>query len=50
MHHEQYNGKGFPDRLAGNEIPIGAQLISAASIYDNMVHKGNIDLDEIPST
>jgi putative nucleotidyltransferase with HDIG domain len=48
MHHEQYNGKGFPDRLAGNEIPIGAQLISAASIYDNMVHKGNIDLDEIP--
>jgi len=48
MHHEQYNGKGFPDRLSGGEIPIGAQLISAASIYDNMVHKGNIDLDEIP--
>jgi len=48
MHHEQYNGKGFPDRLTGDEIPIGAQLISAASIYDNMVHKGNIDLDEIP--
>jgi response regulator RpfG family c-di-GMP phosphodiesterase len=48
MHHEQYNGKGFPDRLAGDEIPIGAQLISAASIYDNMVHKGRIDLDEIP--
>lgn len=48
MHHEQYNGKGFPDRLAGDEIPIGAQLVSAASIYDNMVHKGSIDLDEIP--
>jgi len=48
MHHEQYNGKGFPDRLAGDEIPIGAQLISAASIYDNMIHRGNIDLDEIP--
>jgi len=48
MHHEQHNGKGFPDRLSGDEIPIGAQLISAASIYDNMVHKGKIDLEEIP--
>jgi putative two-component system response regulator len=42
MHHEQYNGKGFPDGLAGDDIPLGAQLISAASIYDNMIHKGNI--------
>lgn len=47
MHHEQYNGKGFPSRLAGDDIPIGAQLISAASIYDNMVHKGKIALDRI---
>jgi len=48
MHHEQYNGKGFPDRMSGDEIPIGAQLIAAASIYDNLVHKGGIGLDEIP--
>ncbi len=48
MHHEQVNGKGFPDGLAGDDIPIGAQLISAASIYDNMVHKGKITLDDIP--
>ncbi len=48
MHHEQYNGKGFPDGLAGDEIPVGAQLISAASIYDNMIHKGKIALDSIP--
>ena len=48
MHHEQYNGKGFPDGLAGDEIPVGAQLISAASIYDNMIHKGKIALDRIP--
>ncbi len=47
MHHEQYNGKGFPDGVAGDEIPIGSQLISAASIYDNMVHKGKINLDDI---
>ena len=47
MHHEQYNGKGFPDGLDGDRIPIGAQLISAASIYDNMIHKGKIPLDRI---
>ncbi|MFO7644666.1 MAG: HD domain-containing protein [Desulfosarcina sp.] len=42
MHHEQYNGKGFPDGLSGDAIPLGAQLISAASIYDNMIHKAKI--------
>lgn len=47
MHHEQVNGKGFPDGLAGDDIPIGAQLISAASIYDNMIHKGKIALEDI---
>jgi HD-GYP domain-containing protein (c-di-GMP phosphodiesterase class II) len=47
MHHEQYNGKGFPDGLTGDEIPVGAQLISAASIYDNMIHKGKIALDRV---
>ena len=40
--------RGFPDGLAGDEIPVGAQLISAASIYDNMIHKGKIALDSIP--
>ena len=47
QHHEQYNGRGFPDGLAGDDIPVGAQLISAASIYDNMIHKGKIALDSI---
>jgi response regulator RpfG family c-di-GMP phosphodiesterase len=48
MHHEQVIGKGFPDGLGGDDIHIGAQLISAASIYDNMIHKGRIALDSIP--
>ncbi|MFO7716028.1 HD domain-containing phosphohydrolase [Desulfosarcina sp.] len=47
MHHEQYNGKGFPDGLAGDAIPIGAQLIYAASMYDNLIHKGKIPLDGV---
>jgi response regulator RpfG family c-di-GMP phosphodiesterase len=47
-HHEQYNGRGFPDHLAGADIPLAAQLVSAASIYDNLRHRGQIDCEEIP--
>ncbi len=48
MHHEQYNGKGFPDGISGDALPIGAQIIAAASIYDNLVHKGKIPLQQVP--
>ena len=48
MHHEQYNGKGFPDGIAGDDIPMGAQIISAASMYDNLTHKGKMSLADIP--
>jgi response regulator RpfG family c-di-GMP phosphodiesterase len=47
-HHEQYNGRGFPDHLAGGDIPPAAQLVSAASIYDNLRHRGQVDFGEIP--
>jgi response regulator RpfG family c-di-GMP phosphodiesterase len=47
MHHEQFNGKGFPVGLAGDDIPVGAQLVSAASIYDNLIHRGKTALDGI---
>jgi putative two-component system response regulator len=33
-HHERWDGTGYPDRLAGEEIPWGARLIGAAEIYD----------------
>ncbi len=33
-HHENYNGTGFPDRLAGDEIPIGARIIGYADQLD----------------
>jgi putative two-component system response regulator len=48
-HHEQYNGRGFPDGLAGDQIPLLAQIVAAASIYDNLVTKGKITFDEIPA-
>ncbi|HHO75399.1 MAG TPA: response regulator, partial [Deltaproteobacteria bacterium] len=33
-HHERFDGKGFPDRLKGNAIPIGARIIAAADFID----------------
>jgi len=33
-HHERYNGKGYPDGLKGDEIPISAQIVSIADVYD----------------
>ncbi len=38
-HHEQYNGEGFPDKLAADEIPLGAKIISIADTYDNIINK-----------
>ena len=36
-HHERYDGKGYPDGLAGEEIPISAQVVSLADVYDALV-------------
>lgn len=33
-HHERYDGKGYPDGLQGEEIPISAQVVSLADVYD----------------
>lgn len=33
-HHERWDGKGYPDGLAGEAIPWGARLIAAAEVYD----------------
>ncbi len=35
-HHEAYNGKGYPDRLRGEEIPLMARIISVVDSYDAM--------------
>ena len=33
-HHERIDGCGYPDRLAGEEIPLGSRIIAVADIYD----------------
>ena len=33
-HHERWDGKGYPDGLKGNDIPIAAQVVSVADVYD----------------
>jgi len=44
-HHEHYDGSGYPDRLAGNDIPVFSRIISLADSYDAIAvtrpyHKG----------
>lgn len=38
-HHERYDGKGYPDGLIGEQIPIAAQVVSVADVYDALVSK-----------
>ena len=33
-HHERYDGRGYPDGLVGDEIPISAQVVAIADVYD----------------
>lgn len=36
-HHERYDGNGYPDGLSGDDIPISAQIVSVADVYDALV-------------
>jgi hypothetical protein len=33
-HHERYDGKGYPDGLAGDAIPVESQVVSVADVFD----------------
>ena len=37
-HHERYDGKGFPDRLQGEQIPYWFRVLSIVNWYDNALH------------
>lgn len=36
-HHERWDGNGYPDHLAGDDIPISAQIVAVADVYDALV-------------
>lgn len=38
-HHERYDGMGYPDGLVGDDIPIEAQVVALADVYDALTHK-----------
>lgn len=50
-HHERYDGKGYPDGLVGEEIPISAQIVSIVDVYDAMTnerfYKGALAIERV---
>lgn len=36
-HHERWDGNGYPDHLVGDQIPIAAQIVAVADVYDALV-------------
>ena len=46
-HHERYDGKGYPDGIAGEDIPIQARIIAVADAYDAMTSRRSYR-DELP--
>ena len=51
FHHERYDGKGYPDGLAGEEIPLYGRIISVADTFDamtsNRVYRNQMDTDYV---
>jgi HD-GYP domain-containing protein (c-di-GMP phosphodiesterase class II) len=48
-HHERPDGRGYPDKLSGKNIPLGAAIISVADSFDamssNRPYRGSLDYD-----
>ena len=50
-HHERYDGKGYPDGLAGEEIPLGARVLAIADSFDAMIsdrpYRSALTIDQV---
>ncbi len=53
-HHERWDGFGYPDRLRGPEIPVGARIVGLVDAFDAMTHdrpyREGVDLDQAIET
>ena len=38
-HHERWDGSGYPDRLAGQEIPVAARIVGLVDVFDALTHE-----------
>ncbi len=38
-HHERWDGKGYPEKLAGEDIPLSARIMAIADVYDALISK-----------
>lgn len=49
-HHETYDGRGYPDHLAGDEIPVAARLLTVADVFDALTserpYKAALDCEQ----
>ncbi len=50
-HHERFDGRGFPDGLRGEEIPLAARIVAVADSFDAMTserpYRSPLDLDDV---
>ena len=44
-HHERYDGSGYPDGLKGDDIPISAQVVALADVYDELTYRKEVHHD-----
>jgi response regulator RpfG family c-di-GMP phosphodiesterase len=43
-HHERHDGQGYPDRLAGAAIPVGARILAIADTFDDLQQGALVDV------
>ena len=48
-HHEMFDGSGYPDRLAGESIPLGARIIAIADAYDTITSERTYNKARTPA-
>ena len=50
-HHERWDGKGYPDGLAGDKIPLGARIIAVADVFDALAaerpYKASLPVEKV---